>query len=727
MSLATAKRFRAAILGLAFAAAVLAVLLGSVAPGARAATTPEPMPAERTPATSTPSAASGSPEITSPPDRTFVGLTSTVVSGTRAADQAVQLLSPVPGHDPLCIIAPDGTTAWSCTAGPLPSGPAVTLRVVVSGNAGLGDSITVPILGPPTVTGGASGQPFSDGRLRGIGYPGASVTVTVTGGRGCTTDADSSGAWACTVSGVSNGDARVTARQQSDDISPSSSNDSQPVVIRFDVTTPAPPIVTAPVTGAHVPLGATTYSGTGEDGATVTVFAGPYSVCTTPVADGRWSCSGSEVAAGSYAVIALQQDAAGNASPGSEPITVLYGAEPTATVTPEPTTGAPTGGSTPSQGASQSPSQSPSQGGPPPSAGQAGPPTSPPSATQPPAAGGAGPNRPQDPGGWSDPTRFTAAVLPPGDAGAFPWQQALVLALGALVLFAIPARLLAGTLSRAMAGRRRWHPAQLTGRNRAREEFETAPQFRVSRALVAPAALIAAAALVVLSGPVSDQPAYLRLLVAVVIALGLVNAVATLVPWWWSTRVLRVAASVSFLPRYLLLVAVTALGSRVFDLHPALLFGLLGSVAVTQIPTAAVRGQLAAVRAASLLALALVGWLALGAVPLFASDSSSASGGFAAALVAEVTNTVVLTAIGSAVLVLIPVGRTSGRGVLAWSPPIWAGLTVLAFAMLFIVLSPSVLDWHNGAGTLLWVAAAAFAALSVGTWAWQRFVVPALR
>jgi hypothetical protein len=724
-SLASAKRLRGAVLGLGL---VVVALAGSIAMAVDAAPTamavdaaPDAPTGQDSPSrtaepvtTTTPSAAPTAPTITDPPNGTFIGLSTTIVSGTRDAGDAVQLLSPIAGNDPLCIIAPDGTSEWSCTAGPLPNGPAVVLRAVVTGNPSLEASITVPVLAPPTVTGGASGQKYSDGRVRGTGYPGASVTASLSDGRRCTTRADSSGAWACTLPAVTDGEGQVTARQQSDVVAPSSSNNSAPVDIRFDVTKPAAPTVTTPANGSRIPLGATTYSGAGEDGATVTVFAGPYSVCTATVTGGRWSCAGSGVAAGTYNVVALQQDAAGNASPGSAPNTVAYGPAPSPTGSPA---------SAPSQHSPHSPSADSGGGGS--SSVQPAPPAAPPSSASeqspstPPAAGGAGATRPQGPGGWSAPTRFTAAVVPPDQASAFPWLQAVLLALCALLLVAIPARLLAGTISRTNVGSRHWHPAPIAGRNRAREEFETAPQLRVNRWVVPFAALLAAAALVVLSGPVTDRPAYLRLLLAVVIALGVVNAVATLAPWWWSTRVLGVAASVSFLPRYLLLVAVTALGSRLLDVHPALLFGLLGSVAVTPAATVAVRGRLAGVRAAGLLVLAMLGWLALGAVP--APDA------FGAALAAEVANIVILSALGSAVLVLVPLGRTSGRSVLAWSPPIWAALTVLASTMLFMVLSPSVESWRTGAGTLLWVAAGSFATLSVAAWAWQRFVVPGLR
>jgi hypothetical protein len=73
------------------------------------------------------------------------------------------------------------------------------------------------------------------------------------------------------------------------------------------------------------------------------------------------------------------------------------------------------------------------------------------------------------------------------------------------------------------------------------------------------------------------------------------------------------------------------------------------------------------------------------------------------------------------VLVLIPLGSTSGRSILAWSPPIWAALAVPAFLALFVLLSPTL-----ETSAPFWVVAAFFAGLSVAVWAWQRFVVPAL-
>lgn len=684
-------------------AATAAAATATPTPTATATATPNPTPTPSQKAASAPQA----PTIGSPPAGSFIGSGSTTVSGSRAAGQEIQLLSPT-GGDPLCIVAADDRTTWTCTRVLLPSGPTVNLRVVVTGDATLTAEQTVSVLAAPKVVGGPTGQAASNGVVRGTAYPDASVIAELGSGQRCTSTADGSGAWSCTFGGdgLASGPVKVTAAQQTAFSRPSSSNSSSPVTLTFDVDAPDAPVLASPADSARVKLSGATYSGTGEDGAQVTVFAGPYSVCTVVVDGGAWRCTAGGVAAGSYPVRVVQQDPAGNMSAGSPAITVVYGE--TAASTPS------AGGTTalPVPSAETEATQPPAPGPTPDEAKPAPPRTNPREpgglVALPPAGIG---------GGWNDPTQFTTAVLPP-DSG-FSWLNAALLALGSLLLLAIPARLLSGTINRARAGRPLWSGTPISGRNHPRDDFERAPTVLVHRWLLVAAALIAAATLVMLSGPIGSRPAYLRLLAAVTIALLLVNAVGALVPRWWSLRVMGLGASVTFLPRYLLLVGVMALASRVFEVHPALLFGLLGSVTIAADVRPEQRGQLAAVRAGSLILLAVAGWLLLGVLPQAA--------GFASAFGAEIANSVVLAAIGSAAIVLVPLGSTSGRSILAWSPLVWAGLTVLAFTIMFAVLSPALTLWRgDGTATLLWVSAGVFAALSTGAWAWQRFVSPAV-
>lgn len=682
-------------------------------------TTPQSTPQAPRAASSPPALTGGAPTISSPPDGKFIGRSTTTITGTREIGQDIQLFVGAE-PEPTCLRDDDGTTTWTCPDVPLPNGAAVVVRVLVpdpSGQSELTGQISISVLGAPTVLGGPSGQPASNGLVRGTGEPGASVSPVLPNGQTCVATADSAGNWACFLEGpLTSGSVAVTASQTKPSISgPSSSNDSAAVTMRFDADRPAAPVLTSPTAGARVSTDGAVYSGTGETGATVTVFAGAYSVCTAVVLGGSWQCSAGGVAAGTYNVIAAQQDEAGNLSSGSPAVSVVYGAAP-ASAAPAPTR-------TPT-GEMPAPPTDPAD----PGADAPGPAASAEPAPAPPAAT-AGPEESEaegddedtlatvKPGTWKDPTRFTAAIASPLTAPDYPWLRAVLLAVGAILLLAIPARLLAGTITRARGGRPIWGGGSLAGRNRVREEFETAPTVRLNRWLQGGAALVAAATLVMLSGPIVSEPAYLRLLVAVVIALFLVNLVAAITPLSWGSRVLKADATITFLPRYLLLIFLTAIASRVFDVQPALLFGLLGSVTVVAGATSAHRGQLATVRAASLIGFAVLGWVLLGVLPEAASLGT--------ALISEVVNTAVLASIGSAVFILIPIGSTSGRSILVWSPLAWVGLTLAALTVLFGVLSPMVALWHgNGTIALLWVAAAGFAALSCGAWAWQRFVAP---
>jgi len=666
--------------------------------------TPSPAPAPTEPP------APAAPTIDSPGANAFVA-GSVTVAGTRDPGQEIRLLSPTNG-DPLCTVPVDGSSAWQCTGVVLPSGPAVELRAVVTDDTGLAAAHTVRVLQAPTVTGGSTGHSSSSGMVRGTGYPGATVTATLASGASCSFTADASGVWACLLEGtVPSGAQQITASQQTSFSAPASSPASDPISLTFDVDPPAAPVVTDPVADATLTTAAGPFSGRGENGATVTVFAGAYSVCSAVVSGGTWSCTGSGITNGSYDVRAVQQDAAGNVSAGSPAFRVTFGAA-TAAPTPAPTpTAAPPVVPAPTATAQPTPSATPGSASPSPLPAV-------------PADGddqaGAGPPELTVPGGWNDPTQFSTAVIPPWTVAQFPWLQAAMLTLGALLLLVVPARLLAGTITRARDGRPVFRSHRFAGRNRAGEEFEVAPTLRVNRWVAYGGTVVAAAVFVLLSGPVSATPAYLRLLLAVALALVIVNTVATLVPQWWGSRALHIEVTTTILPRYLAVVAVTALASRLFELQPALLFGLLGSVVVGAGPGAAQRGQLAAIRAGSLFALGLSALLVVGTLPV--------ADGFLSTLAAEVANTVVLASIGSAVLVLIPIGNTSGRSILAWSPPIWAALTVPAFLTLFTLLSPMLPRW-TGTGTaiLLWVAAAGFAVVSVSAWAWQRFVLPGRR
>ncbi|MDR0416823.1 MAG: Ig-like domain-containing protein [Propionibacteriaceae bacterium] len=109
---------------------------------------------------------------------------------------------------------------------------------------------------------------------------------------------------------------------------------SSPITLNFvDVTAPAAPVVTGPADGGDLDEARPVISGTGEPGAVVTVDDGGTAVCETVVAaDGTWSCvPDADLGEGGHTLTATQEDAAGNVSTPSAPITVTVD-----TVAPDP-------------------------------------------------------------------------------------------------------------------------------------------------------------------------------------------------------------------------------------------------------------------------------------------------------------------------------------------------------------------------------------------------------
>ncbi|MGA1837344.1 Ig-like domain-containing protein [Herbiconiux sp. 11R-BC] len=674
----------------------------------------------------TPPAEPAAPVILSPAGGAQLAGTVTV-TGTGEPGSSVQVLAGG-SSEPLCIVTPGDSGDWSCATTGLASSASTVIRAVqlVSGSPQQEASVTVRVLNAPVVTGGPRG-PLTNAVVQGTGFAGATVTATA-GSFACSGTADASGAWSCPLGGgITDGDYLVSATQ-STPWSSGASPASDAVAIRVDVTVPAAPVLLSPQSGTTLPTSGSTFRGTGEDGATVSVFAGAYTICQVAVSNGSWSCAAAAVPAGSYSLAVLQQDAAGNVSVQSGPLTMLFQDASTATpTTPSGPTTAPAGPTAP---ASPSAGSDPAAPGPPatgdgstpgggaePSSPSA---PSPPGGAAPPAAGGS----PVAPGSWSDATRFTAALQPAFGTGAGAlWWLALVLGAVALVGIALPARLLAGTV-RELApretpsgGARVGLAASLLGRNRRRQEYDQAPEIHISPVVTTVAVVLASAALVTLSGPVESQPAYLRLFLAVVAGLAIVNAVATVVPAALAKVTLGVVAAPRIRPALLLVSAVLALFSRLADLDPALVFGLVAGLVVAETAARSARGALATVQVLCLLVLGAAAWLASGALGV-----DPASSDVWGAALAELLHVVVLASFGASSALLLPVGRAPGRSLLDWSPATWTLLTIASFTALAMLFVPTLTAGTGGALLALGIATAAFAAVSVSAWVWQRYL-----
>ncbi|MFZ4894023.1 hypothetical protein ACL9RL_06205 [Plantibacter sp. Mn2098] len=715
-----------AALAVTFAITVGSILFAAASPASAAVADPTPSSTEESSQTPSPMPTEP-PSITSPSDGSLLDGGSTNVTGTKAQGSAIQL-SLGAGTEPVCLIPADDSTSWSCSVS-LSDGPGRTLRAVQTGADGLTQTtqVSVAVLSAPVITSGA----VSNGGIRGTAYPGAEVTVTASRGGTCTFPADASGSWFCVLEGgLTSGEQTVVAKQRTNFSGGASSAPSAPFPITIDLDPPPAPTITSPVVGTLMPLSGSVYSGAGEERATVTVFAGSTSVCSAVVAGGVWSCTGGAVPEGPQLVIAIQQDPAGNTSGGSQAFTLRYSANPTG----QNPSSSPSAAPSPTQTAPGQPSTTP--GG----QGQAGgSPTPTPEQTQRPQAGGAVPSTGGGgQGPWAGATPFTGSLAGGSDGQSHPsWWLAAILAVAALLLVAVPTRLLASTFGptvRARAERRRM---SVTGRNRAKAEFESAPSIRPpSTVVIAIATAVLASGFLILAHPVEGQPAYLRLWVASFAAIALINAAAIgaqlLAARFAKLGPVRVVPA----PRWVIGIGVVSLISRTLGLQPALLLGLVFETkplapdsngtdeATTHRHASAPLPERPAI--AGWLGLSRIGAAALiGALAWVVSATTGAPVGAFQSFLAELVNVTAITGIGSAAIALLPIGSLGGLAVFRWSKGVWAAATVVAFTLLFALLGPTAtVEGSTTTFTVVIVVVLVFAAVALSTWVWTRHLRP---
>ncbi|MGO4536685.1 Ig-like domain-containing protein [Leifsonia sp. 2MCAF36] len=721
MSFATVAAVAALVALLLSAAGLMAE--SSPAAASTAAPTPAPTaaraPAAAAPASTDPPSSTPSPPPTAQPlalDRLPSGLVTTfplTVAGSGTPGDVVSVSggsSPSASESCQATVRDDGR--WSCALASLPDGPKVAVRA--DAGPGGSDADQVKVLHPPVIAG--SGVVPTTGGVRGTAYPGASVTVTADTGASCTFPADSNGNWGCVLSAdLTDGRHAITATQVAD-FSSQRSATSAAVAIDVDRTSPSAPSITTPTGGSASPGTPLAFGGAGETGAHITLYAstarGAAVVCTADVVAGGWSCQGA-LDAGTYTLSALQRDAAGNVSAGSNAVTLTVAAG-SAVRAPPPT---------------RTPTPTPSPTTPAPVAPGAAPP--------------AGPPHPET-RGWVD-VPFTTASAPTVTADALPgWMRSVGLAVAALLLLVLPARLLAAALARGRADRgRHSERASLFGRNRPRSELSdasalfgrtptasTSPTPSPATGLTQPAtglqslwptvvAGAVASLLVTLSAPVPDAGAYPGVLVAVALAVAAVNAVWVLAGRGLAAHLHLPMPRVTLHPGLLVVVAVAAIGSRLLELSPALLFALVLTLTLGPEAGRVRQGRIAAVQVSAVAALGVLAWLAVG---LFAAPTNPVT-----VFLAELVNVLALAGIGSAAVMLLPIGGLAGRAIVQWSRWLWAGLSLVVYTVLFALLLPVASLVERGVGVVVVVGAAVgFAATSVAFWLWERFVAPAL-
>ncbi|RUQ99184.1 hypothetical protein [Labedella endophytica] len=701
---------------------VAALLIGLVTAGAIGTGASAALATTETP--SPPAAPTAPPEddraeapiIGSPSPGSVITSASTTISGTKTPGSGVQVQNGA--GDVLCIIDASDAEGWSCTI-TLGAGAAITIQAIATGAdgaAGGRTSVQVTSVPPPTILSGGSTP--GNGLLRGTGIPGATVTATTSSGESCSSGADSSGAWACLLPArAADGSYSATASQVA--TYTSTRSDASPAVrLVLDRTVPSPPLISSPRSGSSVPTEDVRFAGSGEDGATVTVFAGSASVCQAIVSNSEWSCVAARLTVGDVRIVAIQRDAADNTSGGGVPVELTVGGStPAPSPTPTPSGSAP--GDEPSETATPTaPQPEPSPAPPTPDE-----PTSP--AVPPPGAS------PWDRDTWDAATPFTTPRAPLFSSGTGPeWARTLLLAALAVAGIALASHVArgAGAVSRGATGPGATSssplssPARfvLTGRNR--RDVVTAPRVVPAPSSIPTvvAALVAVAGLLILSRPVDGSPAYARLLFASVTATFVVALASVAVPAVASRLFGSGRVHTTVDPRGFLVIAATVAASRFLGLEPPLLFALVLTASTSLAVSRVAEGRVAGIRILSLAVLGGASW-ALGSVfPLLGL------GGFAASLVTETLNVLTAAALGSAAIMLLPIGASSGRSLWAASRVAWVAIGFVVVAVELVLLGSGTPAMTSAVTSIGSAAAVACIVLCLSVWIWRRYIAPAL-
>ena len=685
-----------------------AALSGAQSSGAaRSAATPEPTttpapqndlrPAPGTP-TSPPADRPVHPTIADPGDITSG---TTRFHGTGTAGHTVRVTGPASTGCSATVRA-DGS--WSCIAA-VRSGPQQVFTVQDRTTTSLG-SASAPasdVIVPPTIT---TARPTS-GPVSGTGYPGATVSLALSGSSAeRTTTVGGDGHWTVLLGG---GDGRpvVTASQTASTAdgyrSDLRSAASAPVTITVDRTAPTAPRITTPAQGDRLDARSATVSGAGEPRAVLTVYVDRAPVCRVDVpASGRWSCStaGSILQTGAHRVTATQQDAAGNFSPSSAEVRVSVvggSASPTGASSAPGATGT-TGGSagtpgtavgpghgsstsghgTPGSGPASTGSGSGVAGGP----GSAGGTTGAGGPGVGPGAHARGLDWSGPAGDWTASTSYDTTV--PTIQAAFSWRTVLVataVAAGFLVLVAGPLALVAG----AARGRLRNPFAALLGRNRTHDERRRGDAVLPTWASITVAVLIVGLCTVLGVG-VSLEARYVRLAVAVLLGAAVLTTTIVLAARW-AAGVERRTIGFRVSP-WLVLAALVACGlTRSFDLSPAVIIGaVLVPVGRPELDTAALRlgsavasgARSATWRSVALLVVATAGWVLHSLTP---------GTGFWGSFVSEFAITLCVGGLGAVVTTLLPLSGSAGHALLTQSRGRYAAIAAVAVALAAAVYS----------------------------------------
>lgn len=281
--------------------------------------------------------APAAPTISAPAEGALLTTVTPTISGT--GEPGATLTVTDESSNVLCSLTVPVDGNWSCTSAALAEGahtlsvkqvdaaantsPTVTRSITVDTVAPVGLVVSDPVDGDAINT--------TTPTFTGEGEVGASISITDENNvQVCTTTVGTDGTWSCTTSTLTEGSHEFTVVMAD---AAGNSTSVGPIGLTVDVTAPVTPVITSPVNNSIIRTTPQTITGTAEPGTTIdvspptTTFAAPefgagamlftsflVNECsTTADSAGVWSCE-LNLEEGSYELVALSTDAAGNTS-----------------------------------------------------------------------------------------------------------------------------------------------------------------------------------------------------------------------------------------------------------------------------------------------------------------------------------------------------------------------------------------------------------------------------
>jgi hypothetical protein len=322
-------------------------------------------------------------------------------------------------------------------------------------------------------------------------------------------------------------------------------------------------------------------------------------------------------------------------------------------------------------------------------------------------------------GDFTAPTSFTNTLQTVADVRitATTLGVAGLVASAFLLLVAFPAELLEGTI-RANYRRLFWWMDPVSRRFAKVREVAAA---RINR-WVGTIGIIAGTAVVLgFADPgFGVNGASLRLWIALVVSIVLLNVVVSSIVMSVAERRFRIGSTLEPMPAALLLVAASVIVSRLAGIQPGLLFSIVLGIAFAYELSRRQDALLTLLGVGLSIAIGVAAWLGYSALAATGGDDP----GFWHLLAQEILAATTVEALATMVIALLPLDFLDGKSLFQWNKWAWAGVYVVAIVTFVIIILPLANNWGEATAPFLgWGALfGGFAAFAVLAWALLRFI-----